>query len=608
MSGTVPASIQTIVNDLQDVTWEQVVFEAVTNSLQADATDVNIKFTSNSLEMTKERYIDHLIIQDNGEGFIDDNIKSFQNYRSQKKIDLGCKGIGRFLYLKIFEKVSIESLDKKIDFVVDKDIQVSSLDLTTLMTKVFFNKPKKQFTVNYDKLEQDLKDHFIAYFKLITGTKEVIINIFENSILQKTIKSTQIPKFETLPFKIHTHEFTLDYVFNDKSIKHYDGFYCAGGRAVIRNSYLEAKKKFNSFKNIKILFLLSSPYFDNNVNETRDDLSIMPVRTNEGLFHDLSWKDIHFELANQIKEIAKKHEIDIDEEAKKSLAVARKEAPFLAYYLKDNENGLEADDLLRKAKKQFEDDKEALRSDDKKAIEDFDKMLGIVNQAELAEYIFDRQKKIEQLKKLTTDETLEKEIHNLFMKRYTKDEQQNYKSNNLWLFDDRFMTYDKVFSESQLKKIFPELINNIDRPDILSIVSNTFEEDKITDIVLIELKRPTEKITPAEAQRELRSYADYINHSRQNNKIRIWAYAFLKFDEFTERDLRLDEYNQIPTQSKYPIYYKFSNTTNIIINFLDYSSIAFDADTRNKTFMKILNGESLAKDNLDEQFNETTEN
>lgn len=85
------------------------------------------------------------------------------------------------------------------------------------------------------------------------------------------------------------------------------------------------------------------------------------------------------------------------------------------------------------------------------------------------------------------------------------------------------------------------------------MIGNILKKYKITDIVLIELKRPSEKITPAEAQRELRSYADYINQSRQENKIRIWAYPFLKFDEDTERDLRLDEYNQIPTQSKYPI-------------------------------------------------------
>lgn len=64
-------------------------------------------------------------------------------------------------------------------------------------------------------------------------------------------------------------------------------------------------------------------------------------------------------MANQIKEIAKKHKIDIDEEAKISLSKAREEAPYLAYYLTDNENGLDSDSLLSKAKKQFEDDKEA---------------------------------------------------------------------------------------------------------------------------------------------------------------------------------------------------------------------------------------------------------
>lgn len=606
MSGTVPASIETIVNDLQDVTWEQVVFEAVTNSLQANATEIKINLNSSSLKITDKKYIDQLIVEDNGEGFVENNIKSFQNYRSQHKRELGCKGIGRFLYLKIFEKVYIESLNKQIDFVINNDIKVSDAESKSQLTKVFFNKPKKQFTVNYEKLEQDLKDHFIAYFRLIE--KEVIINIFENNKLQKTIKSTQIPKFETKKFKIHTHEFTLDYVFNDETIKHYDGFYCAGGRVVIRNSHLEPKKKFNSFKNIKILFLLSSPYFDNNVNETRDDLTIMPVRTNEGLFHDLSWRDIQLELINQIKEIAKKHDINIDEEAKKSLAKAREKAPFLAYYLIENENGLEADDLLHKAKKQFEDDKEALRNDDKKLVDDFDRILGIVNQAELAEYIFDRQKKIDKLKQLTDEKAIEQEIHNLFMRQHTKDEKEDYRKNSLWLFDDRFMTYDKVFSEAQLNKIFPQLPAIAKRPDILSIISNSYEENEITDIVIIELKRPDENITPAGAEEQLLRYARYINDSRENNKIRIWTYAFLNFNTDTEFDLDNKTYNKIPTQGGFPIYYRYYEKPNTIINFIDYKSLAFDADTRNKTFMKILNGKSVAKDSLDEDSSETTEN
>lgn len=588
MSGKVEASIKDIVNDLQDVRWEQIVFEAVTNSLQANATNINIEFFSSSLEITKNKYIDKIIIEDNGEGFIEKNIESFNNYRSSLKRDLGCKGIGRFLYLKIFEKIQIKSLDKKIDFVVDKDIKVSNLEPKIETTKVYFNAPKKEFFVNYEKLEQDLKDHFIAYFKLENDRKkEININIFENNSHKKTIKSTNIPKFETVKFNINTHEFILDYVFNNKNIKDYDGFYCANNRVVIRNSYLESKKKFNFFKNINILFLLSSKYFDNNVNEIRDNLTIMPKRTtNNDLFSNVSWEDIHYALANQIKEIAKKNNIDIDEESKKNLNKARKKAPFLAFYLMANENGLDEDDLLIQAKKQFEDDKEKLRSN---SSDDFDKLFGIVNQAELAEYIFDRQKKIEQLKKLTTDEALEKEIHNLFMKQKTQDEIQNYKSNNLWLFDDRFMAYDKIFSDKQIKEIFPELSKNIDRPDILSIVSNTYEKEDITDIVIIELKKPDDKITPARAEEQLIDYASYVNSSRQENKIRVWTYAFLKFNDEIENKLKRKSYNQIPTHSQYPIYYRYWEEPNTIINFIDYKSLAFDADTRNKTFIKILN-------------------
>jgi len=597
MNGTVPASIEAIVSDLQDIKWEQVVFEAVTNSLQANSTIININFNLFSLEISEKRYVDQLIIEDNGDGFVEKNIKSFQNYRSQLKRDLGCKGIGRFLYLKIFEKIQIESLDKHIDFVINKDIKVSDLEFKTESTKVSFNNPRKQFFVHYGKLEQDLKEHFIAYFKLMEDEKkEVVINIFENNDLKKTIKSNEIPKFETVKFKINTHEFTLDYIFNDTTIKHYDGFYCADNRVVIQNSFLNIKRKFKSFKNINILFLLSSSYFDKNVNETRDDLTINPVRTSIKFFEDLSWKDIHSELSEQIKMIAKEHEIDIDEEAKKSLAIARKEAPFLAYYLTDNENGLEADDLLYRAKKQFEEDKEALRNDDKKLIDNFDRILGIVNQAELAEYIFDRQKKIDKLKQLTDSNAIEQEIHNLFMKQYTKDENQNYKSNNLWLFDDRFMSYNKVFSEAQLKDIFPELSQNIDRPDILSIVSNTYEKEDITDIVIVELKKPDDKITPARAEEQLIDYASYVNVSRQENKIRVWTYAFLKFNEEIENKLKRKSYNQIPTHSQYPIYYRYWEEPNTIINFIDYKSLAFDADTRNKTFMKILNGETLSND------------
>jgi hypothetical protein len=246
-------------------------------------------------------------------------------------------------------------------------------------------------------------------------------------------------------------------------------------------------------------------------------------------------------------------------------------------------------------------DKEFLRNDTEKIDSDYKNKLALVTQSELAEYIYDRQKKIDILKKLTNKDAIEKEIHNLFMKQYTKDDKENYKSNNLWLFDDRFMSYNKVFSEAQLKNMFPKLINNLERPDILSIgemsiVSNSYEKDEITDIVIIELKKASDKITPARAEEQLIDYAGYINEAYVDKKIRIWTYAFLKFDSKTENSLTNKDYNRVLTKSKYPIYYKPFNKVNTIINFIDYHALADDAHNRDKTFMKILSGETLEND------------
>jgi len=594
--GKASVTIESIVDDLPPINYKQVLYEAITNSIQADATNISIKFIYNILEFDKkdiqdkEKVLESIEIIDNGIGFTYDNIEAFKEYKTKNKFGLGCKGVGRFLYLKLFEKVEILSLDKKIDFIINKDIQATPQDNKIDKTIVKLSKAKSKITIDYQKLKDDLKEHFIAYFKLLKDkNKKVEIIIYKDNDKQFNIKSDDIPKFKDKSFMIGTHKFILNYVFNDKELLT-EGYYCAGKRVVKKNSELEASKKIRFSKHFSFLFLLEADYLDENVrNDTRDDFTIYPKRKNsKDLYGSISWEEIKEKLKLEIEDIARYNNIDLEQIAKSNLENAIKTVPYLGFYLKDNNSILDSEELIKEAKAKLEADKRIIREN--KEVNSH--KLSIVTQSELAEYIFDRQVIIDNLKKLTDKKVIEKEIHNLFMKKYTKDEDNNYKSNNLWLFDDRFMTYDKIFSETQLKEIFPKLSQNL-RPDILSIVSNTYDKEKITDIVIIELKRPNENITPVEAQRQLRSYADYINHSREfGNKIRIWAYAFLSFNPDTERDLRLDEYNTIPTQSQYPIYYKYSQATNIIINFLDYTAIAFDADIRNKTFMKILSGKS----------------
>ncbi|PHR59559.1 MAG: ATPase [Arcobacter sp.] len=596
MSGNITANIQSIVDNLDHIEWKQAIYEAITNSLHANATEINITFKSDTLdyENTKKK-IDEIIISDNGEGFNNENTEAFQEYGTQhKKIkhNIGAKGVGRFLYLKVFDSVYIESLDKEIKFSVHENIVVNTLDTKKYSsTKVYFKKPNIKLIIDYSKLKTSIQEHFIAYFKLL-NTKEVDINIYENNEKQLQIKSSDIPEFKTKEFKVNKHSFTINYVFNNKNYNFTEGFYCADNRVVIKNSDLDQKKKLKAFQNINILFLLSSEYLNNNVDSTRANFTIMPLRTSQqNIFQDTSWQDIQIALKKEIKKIADENKISIDKIAKENLEESLIIAPYLSYYLKSNEDVYSVETLLDNAKKALEEDKKTVRDD----IEDNQRLLNIITQAELAEYIFDRQLTIDKLKKLTDEDAIEKEIHNLFMKQYTKDEKEDYRSNNLWLFDDRFMSYNKVFSEAQLKDMFPKLIDNLERPDILSIgemniISNTYKKNEITDIVIIELKKASDKITPARAEEQLIDYAGYINEAYENTKIRIWTYAFLKFDEKTENSLKNKDYNRVLTKSKYPIYYKPFNAVNTIINFIDYHALADDAHNRNKTFMKILKG------------------
>ena len=590
------ANIQAIVNDLHKVTLDQIIFEAIMNSVQANATRVEIKiFESSLFSENNTPYIDKIEIIDNGDGFNEINTKSFKQYRTTyKQKKFGSKGIGRFLYLKLFDEITINSLDKDILFSIENDVIVQKSKIEYENTILILNKPKNNLFINIDKLKQNIKDSFLPYFSLLDNEIKIIVSTKQKFV---EINSKDIPKLSSEDFKINEHIFNIKYVLNNEKIKYYDGFYCANNRVVLKNSDLDNSIKVNAFKDVNILFLISSEYLDSNVNDERDDFSIYPSRVNTmDILGNLSWNDIKVGITKQLKNICLKNNIDIEKQANQYLQESIQKAPYLAYYLRENKNeyGHKSDILINQAKKRLELDKKSLRDTKTKKNEEYQKKLAMVTQSELAEYVYDRQKKIDLLKKLTDEESLEKEIHNLFMKQHTQDDKENYKTNNLWLFDDRFMTYDKIFSDKQIKEIFPELSKNLDRPDLLSVVSNTYEKDEITDIVIIELKKADSSITPEGAEGQLLKYSRYINQSNVNSSIRIWTYAFLKYSDDTDEILRGDRgYNKIPTHSKYPIYYQYFKNRNTIINFMDYRAIAFDAHNRNKTFMKILSGENI---------------
>lgn len=98
------------------------LFETIVNSIQSIEDSPNkscgqitifAQRSDSTYQTSLPNQIEHIesfIVTDNGCGFNSENYKSFNTAYSTFKIKKGCKGIGRFLWLKAFASVNVHSI------------------------------------------------------------------------------------------------------------------------------------------------------------------------------------------------------------------------------------------------------------------------------------------------------------------------------------------------------------------------------------------------------------------------------------------------------------------------------------------------------------------
>lgn len=98
--------------------------EAIVNSLHAiddakkDAGEVLIEVRRDFLAAPFAEGLSPIrgiVIKDNGVGFNDRNYKSFREAESTYKLKRGGKGVGRFLWLKVFDRAEVRSVFHNTD-------------------------------------------------------------------------------------------------------------------------------------------------------------------------------------------------------------------------------------------------------------------------------------------------------------------------------------------------------------------------------------------------------------------------------------------------------------------------------------------------------------
>lgn len=651
-----------------NINFYQPLYEAIVNSFQANATNVEISFET-AIEKGQE-YIVGYTIKDNGEGYSDKNIDHFLTLWTDHKVKIGALGSGRILCLKVFDNMIIKSQTKdtltekgqEVNFDFNRSFEANSVEEVERIKKA----SNDSYTITtFKNIHEDYLKTYSNQIKPFNPSdveEQIFINLLPLFINKKengdefTIKigavewnkNTLIEKFEELNFQ-HKYftlrtkyqdedkvdedfDFTLTYRISDDGLGKLEQFYGASDRKV-RNFTSSVKLNPLPDKNSGI-FCLTSPYFNERVEDSRTDFTVSVTEQILSDEHPISFPSINIELEKLLREIL----FDVFPTIKTKLEENKKTVasnnPHLSKYIKDiSKLGLSITDITNQADEKYrkasQDTKnkivkfsEKLKKKKKFDYEEYKQVVDDFTekgQEQLAQYIGYRQVIIDMMFDVwecnndkDKESYSEDYIHRLIMPphKIKKNAKHRITENNFWLFDDKFMSYTYTASDTDIEKFLKELeielddetkdLYGDDRPDILMLYSD--DEDKEKDVVIVELKKINIGTYDKEkAISQLLTYARVIKRAIPNIRD-IFLYGVVDLDPKLE-DILLDRafYPRALTRNGHniPAYYQYNDARKAHVHVLSFKHIVEDASKRNQLFLEILKGE-IDLDNQDD--------
>jgi hypothetical protein len=294
------------------------LFEAVVNAIQAvdeahadmDSTLIQIVIVRDqqiSLEFGEDPQtsayaepINGFIVIDNGEGFHDGNMESFETLDSEYRSAYGCRGVGRLLWLKAFEKVEVishyvgaEETMKEREFVFTaasgvsdhqaRDSQASETgsEVRLLSFKELYRQSAPKNTL---PIAKSILEHCLWYFVRAGGAPNiVIIDGSERLDLHSVFAAYMLASSKTQQIIVKHHSFDLLHLRLKVGSRPTPQLnWCAANRVVLEENLsgkvpgLYGKLKDGEEEFIYACFLMS-PLLDNSVRPERTGFDIPEV-------------------------------------------------------------------------------------------------------------------------------------------------------------------------------------------------------------------------------------------------------------------------------------------------------------------------------------------
>lgn len=596
---------------------EMVYFEAIANSIDANATEIKIDIKIKAfLEVDTFK----LEITDNGDGFTDENFRKFSILMENESESH--KGLGRLVYLSYFEKVEIaSSFEGKTRFFklsdnFDGEFNINETPLNKNQTSLKFIKYTKDKIKSYDylkpiSLKKSIIEHFYPlFYTLKSEGKELEIKINLDvteanpdqvfSSESRSIRISELPELEMVEIPAEGldlfENFQLFYSIKttDEIIKPITAL-CVDGRTIA----VDVLSKGGIPPGYEMIFLLYSNLFTGKVNPSRQELKMTEseLKTTKRLFGKKIGELIHAAVPK------------IQEQNNETVKALENRYPHLMGFFKEDAVGLidrtetleNAQNIFFKAQK---DILEATHLTDTQ----YEKSLDVSARL-LTEYILYRNIIIDKISEININDS-ESAIHNLIVPMRTHfrsgTKMNDVYNNNAWILDDKYMSYTTILSDLEMTNLLKEIsldeesvIDDESRPDIAIVFSNNPADLSVQkfDVVVVELKRLGLKLAKKEelvsqlkqrARKLLQHYPDRIQ--------RIWFYGIIDFDDEFIRALKEEDYLEVYSGGKY--FYKESNIipdknkpdlkVPIGLNLISFDSLVLDAKSRNNTFLEIL--------------------
>ena len=558
---------------------DMVFIEAIANSLDADASKISICISID--ELGKQETL-KITVQDNGVGFTQERYGKFCKLLQVE--DSTHKGVGRLVYLYYFDTIEVSSIFNKQHRTflyntsfdeANSNMVLEPIDSQEQRTILNFSNCTLKRLSSYnsilpDSLKRMILEEFLPRFYVykeegkeieidielkigkvkknqFIGNRKVTISLNDLPVLKvEEVNASHIRMFEdmVLQYSIEKKEsYVAPFIITAL---------CIDNRAYKLSDIISSD---NIPWGYELIFLLKSSIFNGQVDPSRQTLTL----------RDELLKSVKKIFRTKIANIIQQDIPSFKESNEKTRLSLSKSYPHLLGYFEDEEIGIVSrSKSLEIAQQKFLRDQKTVLEAEYLDGEKYEKAMDLSSRS-LAEYILYREKIISKLETITNKDS-EATIHNLILpKRSILKNNQNVTAiynNNLWLLDNKYMTYTTAMSERTMQEVVEEITQGVEhgsdsnRPDLAIIFSDNPEDLSCkVDVVIIELKKRGIKLSKTEEViSQLKQRATKLMNYYPNRIQRIWFYGIVEFNDEFKLSLKNEHYT--PLFSKDTLYYK----------------------------------------------------